>query len=267
MKGTAEVAWPVITSTLTTVAAFVPMLFWPGIMGDFMKYLPITVIIVLLALAVRGAGDQPDDLLRSSGPASCTARHERQLVLPRLPAAAADGAAATASRRCSLCVLLLVGLAILYGKRRLRRGVLPRDRPASARSINIRCPQGTNIKETDRLARHGRGARSSRTQADIEHVVTNVGCAGGGDVAFGGGGERAAHGQPHAGLPGLRGSRKRRRLDVIAEIRERPGGHPRRGDQGREGGGRPAHRRRRHRADHRRGLQGARAAQRTGQGR
>ena len=37
-----------ITSTLTTVAAFIPLMFWPGIMGDFMKYLPITVIIVLM---------------------------------------------------------------------------------------------------------------------------------------------------------------------------------------------------------------------------
>ena len=40
-------AWPVITSTLTTLAAFTPLLFWPGIMGDFMKYLPITLIITL----------------------------------------------------------------------------------------------------------------------------------------------------------------------------------------------------------------------------
>ena len=47
MKGTREVAWPVTTSTATTVAAFSPMLFWRGIMGDFMKYLPITVIITL----------------------------------------------------------------------------------------------------------------------------------------------------------------------------------------------------------------------------
>ncbi|MCC6793284.1 MAG: efflux RND transporter permease subunit, partial [Thermomicrobiales bacterium] len=42
MLGTSEVAWPVITSTLTTVAAFAPMIFWPGIMGAFMSYLPIT---------------------------------------------------------------------------------------------------------------------------------------------------------------------------------------------------------------------------------
>ncbi|MFH2064600.1 MAG: efflux RND transporter permease subunit [Pseudomonadota bacterium] len=49
MKATSEVAYPVIGSTLTTLAAFFPMIFWPGIMGEFMSYLPITVIITLSA--------------------------------------------------------------------------------------------------------------------------------------------------------------------------------------------------------------------------
>ncbi len=47
MKATSEVAFPVIGSTLTTIAAFAPMLFWPGIMGEFMSYLPLTLIITL----------------------------------------------------------------------------------------------------------------------------------------------------------------------------------------------------------------------------
>jgi multidrug efflux pump subunit AcrB len=47
MKATSEVAYPVIGSTITTLAAFFPMLFWPGIMGEFMKYLPITLIVTL----------------------------------------------------------------------------------------------------------------------------------------------------------------------------------------------------------------------------
>ncbi len=45
--GVGEVAWPIIASTATTLAAFVPLAFWPGMMGEFMKYLPITLIIVL----------------------------------------------------------------------------------------------------------------------------------------------------------------------------------------------------------------------------
>ena len=47
IKGTSEVAMPVIGSTLTTLAVFSPMLFWPGIMGEFMGYLPLTLIVTL----------------------------------------------------------------------------------------------------------------------------------------------------------------------------------------------------------------------------
>ncbi|WP_179334254.1 efflux RND transporter permease subunit [Winogradskyella costae] len=46
-KGIGEIAYPIIISTATTVAAFVPLGLWPGIMGEFMKILPITLSIVL----------------------------------------------------------------------------------------------------------------------------------------------------------------------------------------------------------------------------
>ncbi|MDT8388899.1 MAG: efflux RND transporter permease subunit [Lentisphaeria bacterium] len=49
IEGTSEVAWPVITSTATTVGAFAPLLFWPDVMGEFMSHLPRTVIVVLLS--------------------------------------------------------------------------------------------------------------------------------------------------------------------------------------------------------------------------
>ena len=44
-----RMAWPVIASTFTTLAVFFPLLFWPGLIGQFMRYMPITVISCLLA--------------------------------------------------------------------------------------------------------------------------------------------------------------------------------------------------------------------------
>jgi len=44
-----RMAWPIIASTCTTLAAFIPLAFWPNEMGEFMKYLPITLIAVLSA--------------------------------------------------------------------------------------------------------------------------------------------------------------------------------------------------------------------------
>ncbi|SFR35123.1 Multidrug efflux pump subunit AcrB [Robiginitalea myxolifaciens] len=46
-KGIGEIAIPIIISTATTVAAFVPLGLWPGIMGEFMIYFPITLSVVL----------------------------------------------------------------------------------------------------------------------------------------------------------------------------------------------------------------------------
>ena len=44
-----RMAWPVTSSVATTMAVFVPLLFWPGIVGEFMLYLPLTVLLTLTA--------------------------------------------------------------------------------------------------------------------------------------------------------------------------------------------------------------------------
>ncbi|MBW3196971.1 efflux RND transporter permease subunit [Marinobacter nauticus] len=49
VEAASRMAWPVIASTATTLAVFVPLLFWPGVVGEFMKYLPMTVLICLIA--------------------------------------------------------------------------------------------------------------------------------------------------------------------------------------------------------------------------
>ncbi|MZR30590.1 efflux RND transporter permease subunit [Sneathiella litorea] len=42
-----RMAWPIIASTATTLAVFMPLMFWPGVVGEFMKYLPLTLITTL----------------------------------------------------------------------------------------------------------------------------------------------------------------------------------------------------------------------------
>ncbi len=44
-----RMAWPIIAATATTLAAFLPLIFWPGVVGEFMKYLPITLVATLSA--------------------------------------------------------------------------------------------------------------------------------------------------------------------------------------------------------------------------
>jgi multidrug efflux pump len=47
-----RMAWPIIASTATTLAAFLPLLFWPGVVGEFMRFLPITLLATLSASLV-----------------------------------------------------------------------------------------------------------------------------------------------------------------------------------------------------------------------
>ncbi|UOE78786.1 efflux RND transporter permease subunit [Vibrio splendidus] len=44
-----RMAWPITASTATTLAAFAPLLFWPDVTGEFMKFLPLTLIATLTA--------------------------------------------------------------------------------------------------------------------------------------------------------------------------------------------------------------------------
>lgn len=44
-----RMSWPIIASTATTLSVFLPLLFWPGMVGEFMKYMPITVMFTLTA--------------------------------------------------------------------------------------------------------------------------------------------------------------------------------------------------------------------------
>ena len=71
----ARMAWPVIAGTATTLVVFMPLMFWPGVIGQFMKYLPATVLVCLTASlfmalifipvlgSITGSKKQPEEML------------------------------------------------------------------------------------------------------------------------------------------------------------------------------------------------------------
>ncbi|NIA06566.1 MAG: AcrB/AcrD/AcrF family protein [Actinobacteria bacterium] len=193
-KGTAQVAWPVITSTATTIAAFSPLLFWPGIMGEFMKYLPITLIItlssslfvamiispVVASLFSGGANHKKTEgsFVRGYGRLLRTALHHRLTTI-------------------SLVVLLLIGIVLFYKKYGAGTELFPDADPLRA-MVSLRGPQGMNIRNMNKLARQVE-KRIDKFRIDpsgskiIDNVVTNVGSANGGGTLFGGGSSSGSH--------------------------------------------------------------------------
>jgi multidrug efflux pump len=71
--------WPVATSTMTTLSVFLPLLFWPDVVGEFMKFLPITVLLTLTASLFMALVFVPV-LGGLIGKAPVVSDHQRQVV-------------------------------------------------------------------------------------------------------------------------------------------------------------------------------------------
>jgi len=181
MKGTGEVAWPVITSTLTTVVAFLPITFMPGIMGDFMKYLPITVIVTLSSSLFVAMVISPVLSCIGSGKVERKTKGDNWFTrgYRKFLTTAINHKFAT----LAISFLALVGISTIYMKRSFRVQFFPEVDPREA-VINIRNPQGTNILETDRVAGvlEGRVAnfrKDNNGEKQIKYLVVNTGSSGG----------------------------------------------------------------------------------------
>jgi CzcA family heavy metal efflux pump len=211
--GTREVAWPVIASTLTNIAAFVPLAFWPGIMGDFMKYLPITVMIVLGSSLFVALVFNPTFCSAFAGGAPPRKAREHWFIrgYRRVQSVGLGYPVIT----LFLAVCLLIGLGILYAKVGKGTEFFPQGDPERA-FVSVRAPQGTNIRETDRIIRLIE-SRIEPYKPWIKHVVTNVGSASAGiDIM-------ASAGGPHLANISLIfydfTERRRPSADIIARIR------------------------------------------------
>ncbi|HPC04910.1 MAG TPA: efflux RND transporter permease subunit [Syntrophales bacterium] len=184
LDGTNEVAWPVITSTVTTLAAFVPMLFWPGIMGEFMKFLPITLILSLSSSLFVALVINP----------VLSARY--QSVKPASPAV--KGSLPPVKRfylavlRWSLrhrAVVVLSAFLLLLGSGGcfflLGKGVefFPETDPRRA-YVFLKAPEGTNLDASDALVRQVETVVME--YPDIQYVIANVGSVGGDPFSQGG---------------------------------------------------------------------------------
>ncbi|MEM6730086.1 MAG: efflux RND transporter permease subunit, partial [Myxococcota bacterium] len=190
LEGTAEVAWPVATSTFTTVAAFAPLIFWPGVIGGFMGYLPKTLMLTLLAsllvalvitpvlcgafLKVRPGtkppSDNPDEVVRpdtSTFGGQVLAGYEKLLR--------------GAIRRRGLTVGAGFGILVLtflvYGASGLGMEFFP-ETPPEAIIVSVDVGDGSRVELTNRVIL----AVEKRIQGNpnIEHYVATAGTSGSG---------------------------------------------------------------------------------------
>jgi multidrug efflux pump len=176
--GTDEVAWPVTTSTITTLGAFVPLLFWPDIMGEFMVYLPETVIIALTAslfvalvinpvLSAKYQTAKPKDPVTQSGEerSAQSEAHVQEVLVWSLDHRLVVIAAAFALLVSSITAFALFGKGTEF---------FPDTEPRRA-FVDIEAAEGTNLDASDKLV--GQVEKVVANYPDIRYVIANIGTA------------------------------------------------------------------------------------------
>lgn len=189
-----ELSVPLISSTLTTLAAFVPLLLWPGVIGKFMGFFPKLLIIALLAslfvaLVINPVFTAKFMRLRkgSFNPEGTIRNPLMKLYISVLKFAV---------KWRYLTVLGSVGMfvvtVVLYGQ--FGKGVIffSQEDPAVA-FVEIKAPEGTRVEITNQIATQVEAIAEKYREGNMEYITTNVGSpgqsqgpGGGGDAGAGG---------------------------------------------------------------------------------
>ncbi len=156
IDGAQEVAGAVAASTMTTVAAFVPLLAWTGIMGEFMVYLPLTLVVVLLSSlfvaivvlpVLTAVGLRPKPAVERDEAAEA----ERSWIV-RFYRASLEFALRHRWLTTLGSLAMLIGTFMFYGANNHGTEFFPDVEPDRA-VITVRAPDGTGLEETDRIVR------------------------------------------------------------------------------------------------------------------
>ncbi|MBP7652837.1 efflux RND transporter permease subunit, partial [Candidatus Dependentiae bacterium] len=178
--GAKEIAWPITTSTLTTLAAFGPLIFWPGVVGDFMSYLPKTVIIILSASLL---------VALTINPVICAAlmKVDKKVIRSDKTKIKKHNFLYNFYRRVLLwalghrwltltgMILMFILTIIIYGKFGKPIIFFPDVDPQQV-MITLKFPVGTKLEHTDLFSREIENIILNTP--DSQHYVTNVGVEG-----------------------------------------------------------------------------------------
>ena len=183
-----RMSWPIIASTATTLAAFTPLLFWPGLVGEFMKFLPITLIATLLASLAMALLFVPTLGALFGGPSTRNPAAVRSLAAAEQGDIAEIGGLTGAYVRMLRRVLrrpvavllasvaVLVGAWVLYGNYGKGVEFFPEVEPQNA-AIQIFARGNLSVMEKDALVAdvERKVLRIQRERGEFRHVYTLAG--------------------------------------------------------------------------------------------
>ena len=172
--GTGEVTTPILSSVGTNIAAFLPLILLPGVMGKFMRVIPLTFALALAASVVEAFVLLPSHYAEWTRRSNAHKRGE-QPFFKRLRRIYGRLLIRTLRRRywvIGCLVVVLIGAVMLIPF----LGVdFYSDEEFDAFKVLIKFPEGTSLYESDRVTRAYEAEARRLSDEDIEAVVTNVG--------------------------------------------------------------------------------------------
>ncbi len=182
--GTKEIALPVTTSTITTVAAFFPLIFMPGIAGEFISFLPKTLIVTLSSSLLVAVIINPvlcSTLMKVKVKEEITSNFDELKLVEKSKILVLYQYILRKVLRFRyitlfIFIFLFVGTFYWYGKNtfpRKRIEFFPKTEPSEA-VVNIRAPLGTTLEVSNKYVRSVENF-VNEDQSRLDAVVANVG--------------------------------------------------------------------------------------------
>jgi multidrug efflux pump subunit AcrB len=178
IKGTREIAWPVVAAVATTVAAFMPMLMMQGMMGKFMKVLPIVVSMALLASLFESLVILPSHVAELGGKGNFDRKkkeHKLHAWLVRNYRKTVKKALKYRIRTVLILVTAMILSIMVMFSGLVKFQFFARKSPRII-VLNLETPPGTSLEKTDEVVtKVEEYILSMPEKEDIEAIVSTVG--------------------------------------------------------------------------------------------
>ena len=177
IQGTAEVAWPVVATVTTTIAAFLPLLLIPGTMGVFLAPIPVVVTFALLASLLQALVVLPSHLSDVITPAYAQRVRRREVGWLTRARSVYGTLLAMAVKWRYVTAVLMLCFTILLGTTAWYRipFVLFREFESSQFMINLETSSAAKIEDTLEVAKRAEQVVLNLPPEELRSVATNVG--------------------------------------------------------------------------------------------
>jgi len=181
IMGVDQVIWPVFSSTLTTLSAFLPLLLLEGVMGQFLGVFPIVVSIALLGSWFQSMVVLPNNVFQFGKKEAEKEDRSTRMIKPLISIYQKGVKAALKHRQITIwgTVAMLAASFMILGSGLIQFEFFP-STPSQTIRLQVQTPIGSTLEETYNIVTQVEDFLSTMPQhEDITDVVSNVGAMGG----------------------------------------------------------------------------------------